>query len=121
MIQYTSRLAYKAVIENLAGLCNEVYQCIANWDESTDGPGPSIQDIADRIGRKESSVCGRLKDLRTACSCDGEPMPLIREGHLKVNRETGKKAITWQAVGYKPEDRRNLNLTADRSGQLSFL
>lgn len=89
--RYTSDLAYRQTTENLKGLQREVFDCVRFWSGAE---GPSLEDIARRIGRKESSVCGRVNELKK--------LGAIIEGPLKIN-SSGKRAMTYIAREYKPQ------------------
>lgn len=92
-VRLTSIAALEAAKSSLGGVRGEVYQAIGCWDTLKDGPGPSIEDLADRLNRKESSICGRISELRKA--------GLIEEGPLKEN-SSGHAAMTYVAIGYAP-------------------
>ncbi len=105
-IRYTSLIALKELEKQLGGLRLEVYCAIRAWDAVERGPGPSIEDLAKALGRKESSVCGRLGELHL--------MGLITHGPIKTN-DTGKQAQTYVALEYRePEP---LPVDFDRKGQ----
>jgi hypothetical protein len=101
-ISYTSRAALAQIIGDLIGRQREVYDAIANWI-SSDSPesgtdperseGPSIEDVAAKLGIKESSVCGRVNELLAAGA--------IECGPFKTNR-TGHQAKTYRALVFKP-------------------
>lgn len=94
-IRWTSRLGLASVIDSLHGLRLEVYQAIAEWDPVLDGPGPTREQIAHRIGRKESSVCGRVHELiKLGC---------IRTGPMVTNPLSGKQAETLVALQFRNE------------------
>jgi predicted ArsR family transcriptional regulator len=74
MIAYTSRLSLRETVRGLAGLQAEVYAAILAWPG--EGAGPSIQELAVRLRRKEGSICGRIDKLRAdGCIVDGPLKP----------------------------------------------
>lgn len=109
-VSWTSRLSLAKLADELAGRKLEVYAAIRKWDPVVDGPGPSIEDLAEVTGRKESSICGRLADL--------SDLGLISRGPLKTN-STGKEAMTYLAIAWKEEP--SAPVRFDRSGQGCFL
>lgn len=95
-VSFTSRTSYKAVQDGLAGLQREVWEAIRDWPEKT--TGPSIQELAEQLGRKECSICGRLNELRAAGA--------IEDAALKIG-DCGKqvktyRALVWQQPTYNP-------------------
>jgi predicted transcriptional regulator len=90
-IRYTSHAALASLESTLTGLRLEVYTTIRAWHPIDKGPGPSIEDLATTLHRKECSICGRLNELRD--------LGLITEGPVKVNH-TGKQALTYIAISY---------------------
>ncbi len=108
-IRYTSRLALAELSDSLTGLRLEVYRAIAKWDPAARGPGPSIEDLATELGRKECSICARVSELRKA--------GLIEEAPIKTN-SSGMRAMTYRALDY-----REPSVTAprvDHTGQAWF-
>ena len=91
-IRITSRIALADIAHRLTGLRLEVYTAIRAWDPVKRGPGPSIEDLAKLLHRKESSICGRLAELKAA--------EVIAEGPIKEN-QSGKRAITYVALEYR--------------------
>lgn len=106
-IQYTSRLGLASTIENLKGLQLEVYNAIANWQAEK---GPTIEDLAETVGRKESSICGRVNELRR----DG----CIEDGPMARN-SSGQMAKTYKALANYPTG--YLRKEDKGSGQLSLI
>lgn len=90
-VAFSSRLAYLAVQTGLAGTRREVWEAIRDWEGVS---GPSIEDIAQCLGMKESSVCGRVNELRK--------LSAIQDGPMKHNR-TGNPAKTYRAIVYREE------------------
>jgi len=93
-IRWTSRLALAQIVAQMPNSRLKVYNCILNWPGAE---GPSIEDIAVATGMKESSVCGRVNELKKCYA--------IEEGLLKVNG-SGKKAMTYIACKYQEPDGR---------------
>ena len=91
-IAFTSRLGLAQITADLNGRRREVYTCIAEWPAGAQGAGPSIEDIAARLGIKESSVCGRVHELRAAGAIEDAP--------LKTNA-SGNQAKTYRALAYR--------------------
>lgn len=87
---FTSRTALAALLPKLGGLQRQVYDAIANWPEGQ--PGPSIEDLANQLHKKESSICGRINELRESGAIEDAPM--------KVNA-SGTEAKTYRALAYK--------------------
>ncbi|MEM0964828.1 MAG: hypothetical protein AAGJ81_01585 [Verrucomicrobiota bacterium] len=108
-IQWTSRLSLAKVSDNLRGLKLELYTAIRAWDPIVDGPGPSIEDLAQKTGRKESSISGRCNELRDD---DG----VILNGPMKTNK-TGFSAVTYVALAWRES---NLEPEIEPSGQTRF-
>ncbi|MEM0967652.1 MAG: hypothetical protein AAGJ81_16005 [Verrucomicrobiota bacterium] len=106
--QWTSRLSIAQLEEELSGRRLEVYSAIRAWDPLIDGPGPSIEDLAEKTGRKESSICGRLAELRHD--------NLVVPGPLKQN-STGKEAMTYIALAWKEDE---ITSRVEPSGQACF-
>lgn len=106
-IRWTSRLALAQIEQDLRGLRLEVYLAIKRWDPADHGPGPSIEDLARVLKRKESSICGRLAELKE--------VEAIEEAPLKVNR-SGKEAMTYRALAYREPPA----YVADSTGQVDF-
>lgn len=107
-IQYTSRLGLASTIDNLKGLQLEVYNAIAKWQST---PGPTIEQLAAELGRKESSICGRINELRSD-HC-------IADGPLTQNQSTGKMAKTYTALANYPIG--YIRREDNSSGQLSLI
>ncbi len=119
MIQFTSRVGLAQTVESLRGLQLEVYRAVAGWNPVVHGPGPSIEDLASKLHRKEGSICGRLKELRDAGA--------IELGPIKPNTATGKPAmtyiaLTWRAPETPPGRAAQLDLfgNPDRRGPGAF-
>lgn len=110
-IAYTSRIALKGLESQLTGLRLEVYCAIRAWDTAERGIGPSIEDLAKLLGRKESSVCGRLGELHL--------MGLITNGPIKIN-DTGKQAQTYVALEYREPDPMPVSFDQRGQGYLNF-
>lgn len=108
-IRWTSRLAVAELVDELAGRRLEVYSAIRAWDPVEQGPGPSIEDLAKVTGRKESTVCARIDELRKH--------GLIAEGPLKTN-STGKQAMTYIALAWCEQPPQQFRV--DRTGQTCF-
>jgi hypothetical protein len=106
-IEYTSRVGLRAVQAGLSGRRLEVFTAIAAWDVSKHGLGPSIEDLARLLARKECSICARLNELRDAGA--------IRNGPLKINPLSRKPAMTYVALEY-----REPTYAFDRNGQMDF-
>lgn len=87
---FTSRLAYKEIQEGLVGLQLEVWQAIRDWSELL---GPSIQDLAERLKRKEASICGRVAELRASGAIHDGPLKI---GKCRVQVKT-YSAVVWRA------------------------
>jgi len=99
MIRYTSRISLLEEIPNLPASRARVYDTVYRWLGKV---GPSIEDIADHLNMKESSVCGRVNELKKSGA--------LEEGEIKKN-STGKKAMTYVACVYRePEDPRQTTL-----------
>jgi hypothetical protein len=109
-IQWTSRLALANEAARLTGLRLEVYTAIRNYDPVASGPGPSIEDLAQILHRKEASMSGRQTELREA--------GLIAIGPEKKNA-TGHPAQTYIALAYRPECD-SPKITVEKDGQLAF-
>lgn len=89
-VAFTSRLSYLAIQEELAGLQREVWAAVRDWPA---GAGPSIAELAVRLGRKESSICGRVNELRRAGAIEDGPLKMGGCGkQVKTYR-----ALVWQA------------------------
>lgn len=107
-IRYTSRISLSGIADSLKGLRREVYSAIANWNVERHGLGPSIEDLSALLGRKESSIAGRVHELKKANA--------IEEAPIKINT-SGKPAMTYAALEYKePEFKR-----VEASGQTCLL
>ena len=91
-IQYTSRVAFKMIADDLSGLRQEVYEAIKAWPY--DKPGPSIEDLAEVLQRKESSMAGRVHELKQ--------LKLIVEAPMKINASLSP-AMTYRAIVFKDE------------------
>jgi hypothetical protein len=89
-IAYTSRIGYRAIQEDLRGLQREVWEAIRTWPHPH--IGPSIEDLARKLGRKESSICGRIAELRAAGTIEDAPLKM---GGCGVEVKT-YRAIVWQ-------------------------
>ena len=89
-VRYTSRASFHSLISDLSGLRQEVYLAIKAWPG--DRPGPSIEDLANLLQRKESSMSGRVNELKQ--------LGLIEEGPMKINA-TRKSAMTYRAIAFK--------------------
>jgi len=102
-VKHTSRAAYYSVLQDLQGLRREVWEAIRAWDEKLHGPGPSIEDLARILDRKESSICARVNELK-GYRKDGyhEDLRCILEGPMKLNT-SGKSAMTYIALDYREE------------------
>ncbi len=107
-IAFTSRLEYRRIKEDLRGLQLEVWTAIRNSGELL-----SIEDLARLLNRKESSICGRINELRGAGA--------IEDGPLKNQR--GHAVKSYRAVVYRAYEveRRELARARDREPQLSLL
>ena len=92
-LEFSSRVALRSICTELSGRRLEVWTAIANWDIHKHGLGPSIEDLARLLGRKECSICGRLNELRGAGA--------IRNGPLKINPLSGKPAMTYIALQFR--------------------
>lgn len=104
-IAWTSRLSYLEIQEDLKGLQLEVFRAIRDWSN----PGPSIEDLATILNRKESSICARIDELRTKGAIEDAP--------IKISTTTGKSQKTYRVLVYRACA--PLNQSAP-SGQLSF-
>jgi hypothetical protein len=98
-VRYTSVLALSQIVRDLGGLQREVYQAIKDWNIATQGPGPSIEDLHVVLRKKESSICGRVNELKKA-GC-------IVEGPMKVNSLSSQAhrqftASTYIALEFHP-------------------
>ena len=93
-IRWTSRLSLATEVDRLPKSRRAVYAAIRDWNPASDGPGPSIEDIATRTGMKEHSVSGRVNELKHG--------RVIAEGPLKLNN-SGKHAMTYIALGYRED------------------
>lgn len=93
MIRYTSHAAFQSTLTEIKGLRLEVYTAIKNWDPARHGPGPSLEDLANLLHRKESSMAGRVNELKNSGA--------IIEGPMKINR-SNKPAMTYIALSYQP-------------------
>jgi hypothetical protein len=74
MISWTSRLALRALVENLErhqGQRYQVYLAVRDWPGA---PGPSREDIAKVTGIRLSSVCGRVAELLRDGALEKGPM-----------------------------------------------
>ena len=91
-VAWTSRLALAHELPRLSGRRKAVYEAIRDWPGDK---GPSIADLAEKIGCKESTVCGRLPELRDR--------GLIEDGPLKPSPQTQKTVKTYRAIAYRPE------------------
>lgn len=89
MIAYTSRLALKEELPKLSACRARVYAAIAEAPE----PGLCIAEIAVATRMKESSVCGRIDELRE--------LGCIMDGPLKAAPITGKTVKTYIALEWK--------------------
>lgn len=90
---FTSRIALASLENELSGLRLEVYTAIRSWPAN---PGPSIEDLATTLGRKESSICGRINELREAGAIEDAP--------IKTSPTTGKPQKTYRALVYREPD-----------------
>lgn len=106
-VEFTSRVALRSVEAEMAGRRLEVWTAIAEWDTAKHGLGPSIEDLARLLSRKECSICARLNELRDAGA--------IRNGPVKINPLSGKPAMTYIARRF-----RELVYDFDKRGQLDF-
>lgn len=102
-VAYTSRMALRDAVKSLRGLQLEVYLAIANWPHPT--LGPSLQELAAKLERKEGSICGRLNELRAA-GC-------IEDAPLKWGA-CGKQVKTYRALVWREPARQE-------SGQMALL
>lgn len=91
-VKYTSRASFHSIIGDLSGLRLEVYEAIKAWPDNR--PGPSIEDLANLLQRKESSMSGRVNELKQS--------QLIEEGPMKLNISR-KPAMTYRALVYNKE------------------
>ena len=107
-IAYTSRVALAAIVNQLSTLQRSVYLTIKGWDTLDRGPGPSIEDIAAELIIKESSVCGRIAELKE--------LEAITTGPMKINA-TGKPAQTYIAKTYRDDTQQ----IAALNGQMNLL
>jgi hypothetical protein len=120
MIRWSSRLSLATEADRLDGLRLEVYAAIKAWDPVKDGPGPTREQLAERLGRKESSICGRVNELMGYRHKEWHlDLAVIERGPMVTNPSTGKPAETLVALGYRAE---TLRPQVDpRTGQTSFL
>jgi len=88
-IAYTSIAAMASIVPKLSGLRLEVYSAIRSWQ----GTGPSIEDLAVKLGRKESSICARIDELRAAGA--------IEDGPFKTNERSGHVARTYLVMVWR--------------------
>lgn len=97
-ISWTSRIGYASVQATLSRSRLAVWKAIRDWAcvNATGQPGPTIEDLAQILPMKESSVCGRVNELRE--------IGAIEDGPLWRNR-TGKSAKTYRAVVYREPPR----------------
>lgn len=106
-IAWTSRLSLASLEDELTGLRLEVYTAIRAWS----GPvGPSSEDLAQTLGGKESSICGRINELRDIHEA-------IEDAPIKISRTTGKPQKTYRALVYRAAPPVN---RSEPSGQLSL-
>lgn len=122
-IRWTSRLSLAQELPRLKGLRLEVYSAIKAWNPATDGPGPTREQLAEKLGRKESSICGRVSELLGYRYEDGErihcpELVCIEGSSLVVNPKSGKQAETFIALDYQ-EERQQTKVADD--GQIEFL
>jgi hypothetical protein len=89
MIAYTSRLAQRSIQEQLRGLQREVWQAVRDWPHAH--VGPSLQELAARLGRKEGSICARLNELRARGCLEDAPLKMGACGKLVKTY----RAIVW--------------------------
>jgi len=90
-VRWTSRTAFWEEADRLPKSRKRVFDAIMSW---WGGPGPSIEDLAQRTGMKESSVCGRVNELKEA--------GLISESDPKHNR-SGKMALTYRIASVREQ------------------
>lgn len=95
-VAITSRMALLETVERLAGLQREVWVAIKEWRHPH--VGPSIQDLATLLGRKEASICGRIAELRDAGA--------IEDGPIKMGT-CGKQVKTYRAVVWRAPENAN--------------
>ena len=107
-IRWTSRLSLSQELPRLTGLRLEVYTAIKAWNPATDGPGPTREQLAEKLGRKESSICARIKELLGNRYKKDESgffpeLVCIELGPIVQNPKTGKSAETFIALEYREE------------------
>ena len=108
-IRWTSRLALTQELDKLQGLRLEVYSAIKAWDISKDGSGPTREQLAEKLGRKESSICGRVNELiKQGC---------VTVNTMVLNPKTGKSAESLIAYSYREESQQ---ITVADDGQMEF-
>ena len=90
MIAHTSRLALLDLADRLGDLQWEVYVAIRQWPHPH--LGPCIAELAFATRRKESSICGRINELRAAGA--------IEDGPIKLGA-CGKMVKTYRACVYR--------------------
>lgn len=115
-IRWTSRKALTEELDQLHGLRLDVYEAIRDWPASQQGP--TREQLAAKLHRKESSICGRVNELLHA--------ELVAAGPLVKNPTTGKHAESLIAIAYREEVFQPApaitpdDCQSDASGQLDF-
>ena len=107
-IRWTSRLSLAQEIPRLKGLRLEVYTAIKAWNPAIDGPGPTREQLAEKLNRKECSICARISELLGHRYEEGQhiydpELASIQTSSLVINPKSGKQAETFIALDYRED------------------
>jgi DNA-binding MarR family transcriptional regulator len=95
-VAFSSRESLRSLRDSLNSLQWKIYETIRTWEDPK--IGPSIRDLATRLGLETATVSGRVSELRSAGAIENGPLKVGTTG----KRQISYIALEWREPVYEP-------------------